>query len=199
MWSFVIFNERKPFIYRNYKQGRDDLGYFSTESEGHDGLGYRHYGQVTAPLTRYGDFSNLVALNSWYFGNASKEELTSIKDIGDIIAVSIYEFFRNEDNLQMIKDLKAEGVNMEYLGSEVQTNDNFTGKTFVLTGSLESFTRDEAKEIIENLGGNASGSVSKKTDVVIAGEAAGSKLDKAQELGITIWDEETFKEMINEN
>ena len=97
----------------------------------------------------------------------------------------------------MIKDLKAEGVNMEYLGSEVQTNDNFAGKTFVLTGSLESFTRDEAKEIIENLGGNASGSVSKKTDVVIAGEAAGSKLDKAQELGITIWDEEKFKEMIN--
>ena len=156
-------------------------------------IGIRNVGAKTGKILakRYKNIDNII--------NASKEDLVSIKDIGDIIAVSIYDFFRNEDNIQMIKDLKAEGVNMEYLGSEVQTNDNFAGKTFVLTGSLESFTRDEAKEIIENLGGNASGSVSKKTDVVIAGEAAGSKLDKAQELGITIWDEEKFKEMINEN
>ena len=118
--------------------------------------------------------------------------LNGISDIGEITATNIYEFFKQEQTIDLIQRLKNAGVNMEYLGSEVQTNDNFTGKTFVLTGSLESFTRDEAKEIIENLGGNASGSVSKKTDVVIAGEAAGSKLDKAQELGITIWDEEEF-------
>ena len=97
----------------------------------------------------------------------------------------------------MIKDLKAEGVNMEYLGSEVQTNDNFTGKTFVLTGSLESFTRDEAKNRIEALGGKASSSVSKKTDYVIAGSEAGSKLTKARDLGITILSEEEFINMLS--
>ena len=122
---------------------------------------------------RYKNIDNII--------NATKEDLTSIKDIGDIIAVSIYDYFRNEDNLQMIKDLKAEGVNMEYLGSEVKTNDNFTGKTFVLTGGLNDFTRDEAREIIESNGGNVSGSVSKKTNVVIAGTDPGSKYSKAIE------------------
>ena len=85
---------------------------------------------------------------------------------------------------------------MEYLGEEEKTDTPFSGKTFVLTGALSSMSRDEAKEIIESLGGNCSGSVSKKTDVVIAGEAAGSKYNKAVELGIEIWDEEKFKEIL---
>ncbi len=95
----IAFNEGKPFIYRNYKQGRDELGYFSTESEGHDGLGYRHYGQVTAPLTRYGDFSNLVALNSWYFGNASKDELYELETELKYIAYTINGAQRKYKNL----------------------------------------------------------------------------------------------------
>ena len=98
----------------------------------------------------------------------------------------------------MIKDLKSEGVNLEYLGNDSDTVTAFTGKTFVLTGGLEEFTRDEAKEIIENNGGNVSGSVSKKTNVVIAGKDPGSKYSKAVELGIEIWNEENFKEVINE-
>ena len=91
-----------------------------------------------------------------------------------------------------------EGLNMEYLGEEVVESEAFAGKTFVLTGGLENFTRDEAKEIIENNGGNVSGSVSKKTNVVIAGADPGSKYSKAVELGIEIWDEEKFKEVLNE-
>ena len=89
-----------------------------------------------------------------------------------------------------------EGLNMEYLGEEVVESEEFAGKTFVLTGGLENFTRDEAKEIIENNGGNVSGSVSKKTSVVIAGADPGSKYAKAVELGIEIWDEERFQEEI---
>ena len=96
----------------------------------------------------------------------------------------------------MIDELKKLGINMEYLGEEEKTDTPFSGKTFVLTGALSSMSRDEAKEIIESLGGNCSGSVSKKTDVVIAGEAAGSKYTKALELGIEIWDEEKFKEIL---
>ena len=153
-------------------------------------IGIRNVGAKTGKILakRYKNIDNII--------NTSKEELVSIKDIGDIIAVSIDDFFKNENNLQMINELKNEGVNMKYLGSEVQTDEAFTGKTFVLTGTLESYTRDEAKEIIENMGGNVSGSVSKKTDVVIAGESAGSKLTKAQELGILIWDEKIFIEKI---
>ena len=93
--------------------------------------------------------------------------------------------------------LARNNFNMEYLGSEVQTNDNFTGKTFVLTGSLESFTRDEAKEKIESLGGKTVDSVSKKTSVVIVGANPGSKYTKARDLGIEIWTEEEFKDKLN--
>ena len=126
--------------------------------------------------------------------NASVEELSSIKDVGDIIANSVYSYFKDEKNIQMIKDLKAEGVNLEYLGSGSATSDIFEGMTFVLTGGLENYTRDEAKEIIESLGGNVSGSVSKKTSVVVAGSDPGSKYAKAVELGIEIWNEDTFIE-----
>ena len=123
---------------------------------------------------------------------ASFEDLALIKDIGNIIAKSVYDYFRDENNINLINKLKADGVNMSYL-KEVSTEETiFTGKTFVLTGSLERFTRDEAKARVEELGGSVSSSVSKKTSVVIAGTEAGSKLTKAKDLGITIWDEETF-------
>ena len=93
---------------------------------------------------------------------------------------------------------QSEGVNLEYLGNDTEEVTPFTGKTFVLTGGLNDYTRDEAREIIESNGGNVSGSVSKKTNVVIAGADPGSKYSKAVELGIEIWDEEKFKEVLNE-
>ena len=89
------------------------------------------------------------------------------------------------------------GVNMKYLGAEVKSNDNFTDKKFVITGTLEFMSREEAKALIESYGGKCIDSVSKKTDVVIVGDAPGSKYTKAQELGITIWNEEQFKEIVD--
>lgn len=153
-------------------------------------IGIRHVGKKTAKILAkyYKDIESLMSTDM--------EVLVNIKDIGEIIAQSVYEYFKDEDNKVMIEELKSAGVNMKYLGTESDEETPFTGKTFVLTGTLSSMGRDEAKEIIESLGGNCSGSVSKKTDVVIAGEAAGSKMAKAQELGITIWDEEKFMEMI---
>ena len=124
--------------------------------------------------------------------SASFEDLASIKDIGNIIAKSVCEFFKDENNIDLINRLKEDGVNMSYLKEVSKDETIFTGKTFVLTGTLERFTRDEAKIRIEELGGLVSSSVSKKTSVVIAGAEAGSKLTKAKDLGITIWDEETF-------
>lgn len=129
--------------------------------------------------------------------NASFETLSGIRDIGDVIAKSVCEYFNDEDNLNMINELKDLGLNMEYLGTEVSEETVFTGKTFVLTGGLDFITRDEAKERIESLGGNCSGSVSKKTNVVICGKDPGSKYTKAVELGIEIWDEEKFMEMLD--
>ncbi|MBQ7240587.1 MAG: NAD-dependent DNA ligase LigA [Bacilli bacterium] len=155
-------------------------------------IGIRNVGAKTAKILakRYKNIDSLM--------NANIDDLSSIKDIGPIIADSVYKFFKEEKNVQLIKDLKSEGVNLEYLGNDSDTVTAFTGKTFVLTGGLEEFTRDEAKEIIENNGGNVSGSVSKKTNVVIAGKDPGSKYSKAVELGIEIWNEENFKEVINE-
>ena len=154
------------------------------------GLGIRYVGEKTAKILarRYKNIDNII--------NASEEELKDIHDVGDVIAKSVYEYFRDEKNLKLIKDLKDLGMNFEYLGGEIKENDAFNGKTFVLTGTLSDYTRDEAKVLIESFGGNVSGSVSKKTDVVIAGVEAGSKLTKAQELGIEIWDEDKFKEMV---
>ncbi len=147
------------------------------------GLGIRHVGFKTAKILAryYGNIDNLM--------KASFEELVNIKDIGDIIAQSIVDYFNN--NQELINTLKEKGLNMEYLG-KVEMNDVFANKTFVLTGTLESITRNDAKEKIESLGGNVSGSVSKKTDVVIVGKEPGSKYDDAVRLGITIWNEEEF-------
>ena len=115
--------------------------------------------------------------------------------IGKIIAKSVYEFFREEQTIDVINKLKNYGVNMEAEVSE-DVDDRFAGKTFVLTGTLENYSRDEASEIIEKFGGKTSGTVSKKTAYVLAGEAAGSKLTKAQDLGIPIITEQEFEEMI---
>ncbi len=126
------------------------------------------------------------------------DRLISIQEIGEKMAESIVTFFRQEQNLELVRKLKEYGVNTKGMKKEIKENDHFSGKTFVLTGALQSFTRDQAKEIIESFGGKVSGSVSKKTSYVLAGEDAGSKLVKAQELGVEVIDEETFVEWARE-
>ncbi|PLS09733.1 NAD-dependent DNA ligase LigA [Neobacillus cucumis] len=132
---------------------------------------------------------------------ATKEELVSINEIGAKMADSIVTFFEQEEAGELINELAAAGVNMEYKGarpvSPEESDSIFAGKTVVLTGKMEQLSRNEAKEKIEALGGNVAGSVSKKTHLVIAGEDAGSKLTKAQELGIEVWDEERLLEELN--
>ena len=150
------------------------------------GLSIRHVGQKTADILAR-NFKNIDNLM-----NASVEDIAAVKDIGMTIAKSVVKFFEDERNKELIAHLKDFGVNMYYLKETSEEETLFTGKTFVLTGSLERFTRDEAREKIEALGGTVSSSVSRKTDVVVAGSEAGSKLTKAEELGITIWNEEEF-------
>jgi len=127
--------------------------------------------------------------------NASFETLTFVDDIGEITANSIKDFFNQEQTKDLINKLKTAGVNMEQI-EELETDNRFLGKTFVLTGSLEKYTRTEAQEIVEKFGGKVSGSVSKKTTYVLSGEDAGSKLKKAQDLGVQIITEQEFEEMI---
>lgn len=154
-------------------------------------IGIRYVGKKTGKILAK-RFKNIDALME-----ADFETLEAIRDIGDVIAQSVVDYFNDEDNIKMIGELKELGLDMGYVSNEVEEETIFTGKTFVLTGTLDSITRDDAKEKIENLGGNCSGSVSKKTDVVIAGHDAGSKYQKALDLGIEIWDEEKFLEMLN--
>ena len=131
------------------------------------------------------------------FEELTEEELMNVPDVGPIVAHSIYEYFHDENNIQMINSLKEKGLNFSYLGKvTVDTNSPFYGKTCVLTGTLSKYGRKEATEILENLGAKVSGSVSAKTDFVIFGEEAGSKLDKAHALGITTLDEEQFEELL---
>ena len=152
-------------------------------------LGIRHVGiKIAKSLTKTYDTMDKLM-------EASLESLCMKDDIGQIIAESIYNFFREEQTIDLIKRLKDYGVNME-AQKEEGADDRFSGMTFVLTGSLEKYSRDEASEIIEKFGGKTSGTVSKKTSYVLAGEAAGSKLTKAQNLGITIISEDEFEEMI---
>ncbi len=126
--------------------------------------------------------------------SATLESLCEASDVGEITARNIYEFFRQEQTIDMINRLKEAGVNMK-LNEEEGIDNRFEGKTFVLTGSLTKYTRNEASDLIEKFGGKTSSSVSKKTSYVLAGEDAGSKLTKAQELGITILNEEEFENM----
>ena len=154
------------------------------------GLGIRYVGKKTAKILSkyYKTIDNLI--------KADFDELKSINDIGDVIAKSIVDYFSDEKNINLINRLKELNLNMRYLGEEVNTsNENINGKTFVITGTL-SRPRDEIKEEIEGLGGNVTGSVTKKTDYVIAGEKAGSKLTKANELGIRVLTEEEYNNML---
>ena len=155
------------------------------------GLGIKEVGvKMAKTLARkYMNIDNLIA--------ASEEELLEIPDVGPVVAKSIVNFFADERNIETINALKEQHVNFNYLGSTVKAADSyFSGKTVVLTGTLMKYGRKEATEILENLGAKVTGSVSKATDVVIAGVEAGSKLDKAQALGITVLNEEEFLELL---
>lgn len=155
------------------------------------GLGIRQVGKKAAKILAH-HFKNMAV-----FMGATKEELTAIRDIGEVTAISILDYFQNESNVRMIEHLRDLGCRMDSDQQEI-TQSLFTGKTVVLTGSLSLFTRDEAKEVLERLGANVTGSVSKKTDLVIFGENAGSKLEKALQLNIQTMDEKTFLEEVNQ-
>lgn len=127
--------------------------------------------------------------------NASYAQLIEVNDIGDVSAIAIIDYFKNPDNQMVIERLKGYGVNMNIIEDET-SDDRFDGKTFVVTGTLPTLSRKEASALIEKHGGKVSGSVSKKTDYLLAGENAGSKLTKAQSLGINVISEETLQEMV---
>ena len=152
-------------------------------------LGIRHVGKKLAKVLarKYKTLDNLMS--------ADVEELASKDDIGEVIAQSIHTFFNEEQTIDLINRLKSAGINTQSLQEE--SNDTrFEGKAFVLTGALSKYSREQASDIIERLGGKTSSSVSKKTSYVLAGEDAGSKLTKAQSLGVTVISEEEFEEMI---
>ena len=151
-------------------------------------LGIRHVGVKAAKVLSktYENMDNLA--------NASIEDLSQVDEVGPIVANSINEFFSQEQTKDLLKRLKDAGVNMERQKEENE-DDRFAGKTFVLTGSLEKYSREEASNIIEKFGGKTSSSVSKKTTYLLAGEDAGSKLTKAQSLGVQIISENEFEEM----
>ncbi|MFJ8515045.1 NAD-dependent DNA ligase LigA [Lysinibacillus xylanilyticus] len=158
------------------------------------GLGIRHVGEKAAKIVseEFGTMEVVMA--------TTEEQLVAIHEIGDKMASSLVEYFSNEDARAVIERLAEVGVNMTYKGKkiEVAVGDNpFAGKTIVLTGKLEQLTRNEAKAKIEELGGIVTGSVSKKTDLVIAGADAGSKLTKAEQLGIEVWNEDSLIEQFN--
>ncbi|MFS1059149.1 NAD-dependent DNA ligase LigA [Enterococcus casseliflavus] len=151
------------------------------------GLGIRHVGAKAARILaeHFGDLRTL--------SKAKEEEIISLEAIGATIAESVVTYFDNQEVHDLLDELERAGVNFAYLGLRNEQLEDvespFKEKTVVLTGKLSHFTREEAKERIENLGGKVTGSVSKKTDIVVAGEEAGSKLTKAQSLGVTVWDE----------
>lgn len=158
------------------------------------GLGIRHVGEKAAKIVseQFGSMEAVMA--------ATEEQLVAIYEIGDKMASSLVEYFSNDDARAVIERLAEVGVNMTFKGKKVEVvvGDNpFAGKTIVLTGKLEQLTRNEAKAKIEELGGTVTGSVSKKTDLVIAGEDAGSKLAKAEQLGIEVWNEDNLIEQLN--
>ncbi|MFD6438231.1 NAD-dependent DNA ligase LigA [Peribacillus sp. NPDC060186] len=156
------------------------------------GLGIRHVGSKAAK-TLAREFVTIEALSK-----ASREELTAINEIGEKMADSIVAYFELEEVHSLLNELKEAGVNLTYKGARavsIEAIDSiFAGKTVVLTGKLHQLTRNEAKEKLEALGANVAGSVSKKTDLVVAGEDAGSKLEKAESLGVLVWDEERLIE-----
>jgi DNA ligase (NAD+) len=153
-------------------------------------LGIRNVGEATAKdLARF--FGGLPALQ-----NADLETLQQVPDVGPIVAESIYEFFHEPHNREVIGKLIDAGIHWQESAGRSTSAGPLTGKTVVLTGTLPNMSRDEAKELIEAAGGKVSGSVSKKTNYVVAGAEAGSKLDKAQELGVAILDEDGLKALL---
>ena len=157
------------------------------------GLGIRLIGAKAAKTLAI-KFENVDKLMA-----ATEADLLNIDEIGDKMAEAILVFFTDDDTKLLIEELRRAGVNFNYTGKKASSenaNEAFFGKTFVVTGKLEFYGREEAKEVIEALGGKVAGSVSKKTHIVVVGEDAGSKLKKAEELGIEIWDEAKFTEMI---
>jgi DNA ligase (NAD+) len=152
------------------------------------GLGIRFVGERTAQFLAE-HFGSLDAIM-----NASAEELEEVNEVGPRIAESIVEFFGDEHNRKLVSDLRKAGLT--FTGQKKEKGTKLAGKTFVLTGTLERHTRDEAKKMIEDAGGRVSGSVSKKTDYVVAGSDAGSKLDKARELGVSVIGEEELEQLV---
>lgn len=148
------------------------------------GLGIRHVGSKASRLLLE-EFGNLGQLSQ-----ASQESIASIDGLGGVIAKSLHTFFEKEEVDKLLEELTSYNVNFNYLGKRVSTDAQLSGLTVVLTGKLEKMTRNEAKEKLQNLGAKVTGSVSKKTDLIVAGSDAGSKLTKAQDLGITIQDED---------
>lgn len=148
------------------------------------GLGIRHVGSKASRLLLE-EFGNLRQLSQ-----ASQESIASIDGLGGVIAKSLHTFFEKEEVDKLLEELTSYNVNFNYLGKRVSTDAQISGLTVVLTGKLEKMTRNEAKEKLQNLGAKVTGSVSKKTDLIVAGSDAGSKLTKAQDLGITIQDED---------
>jgi DNA ligase (NAD+) len=152
------------------------------------GLGIRFVGERTAQFLaeHFGDISALE--------NAGEEELQQVEEVGPRIAKSIVEFFAEPRNRELVEELRAAGLTLK--GKKKQRGTKLAGKTFVLTGTLANYTRDEAKKLIEDAGGKVVGSVSKKTDYVVAGADAGSKLDKAKELGVAVVDEKGMEQLL---
>jgi len=153
-------------------------------------LGIRYVGSKTAKILakNYKNIDNLI--------NASYEDLISIKDIGDVIAKSVYDYFSNSSNIDMISEFKNLGLNLNYNGSDEKEDGIFENMIFVLTGTLKNFKRNDLKKIIENNGGNVTGTVSKKTNVVIVGDSPGSKYDDAVKFNIEIWNEDVLIEKL---
>ena len=147
------------------------------------GLGIRHVGSKVSQILLQ-EFHDLDQLAS-----ADPERIASIDSLGMVVAESLKRYFAQEGSKRLLQELKEAGVNMDYLGEKVAADAALSGMTVVLTGKLERLTRSEAKAKLESLGAKVTGSVSKKTDLVVAGSDAGSKLTKAQELGIQVEDE----------
>ncbi|RDW20225.1 DNA ligase [Oceanobacillus arenosus] len=157
------------------------------------GLGIRFIGEKAAKTLAI-EFETMEKLSS-----ATFEELVAVDEIGEKMADSVVKYFSEQKVIDLLSELKELRLNMEYKGpkkAEQAIDSTFAGKTVVLTGKMETYTRNEAKELIESMGGSVTGSVSKKTDILVAGVDAGSKYDKAKKLGITIWDEQQLKAAI---